>query len=186
VSLFQRDEQGKLLGRTAAEQALHEGGAWVLNDVEKLTFTGEGKSQFETLDTLVWETALSPQQFKELSLPPSRLSTAENLEFIDNPGYATHPPHLYRTWVHERFAAPFASLVMILLAAPVAARINRQGGMGKSVVVGVLLGFAYFISDGLLLAMGESGKIPPFLAAWTPLAAFASLGLAALLHEEGW
>jgi len=186
VSLFERDDEGQLLGRTLAEQALNENGTWVLNDVEKLTFTQEGKARFETLETLVWQTALTPQQFKELALPPSRLSMAENLDFIENPGYATHPPHLYRTWVHERMAAPFASLVMILLAAPVAARISRQGGMGKSVVVGVLLGFAYFIADGLLLAMGESGKIPPLLAAWTPLVAFASLGFAALLHEEGW
>jgi lipopolysaccharide export system permease protein len=186
VSLFERSEEGHLLGRISAEQAVNGDGVWTLSDVERLTFTEEGGSEFEILDTLKWDTALTPQQFKELSLPPSRLSLMENLDFIENPGYATHPPHLYRTWVHERLSAPFASLVMILLAAPVAGRLSRQGGMGKSVIIGVLLGFAYFISDGLLLAMGESGKIPPLLAAWTPLAAFASLGLAALLHEEGW
>jgi lipopolysaccharide export system permease protein len=64
--------------------------------------------------------------------------------------------------------------------------VSRQGGTGKAMAIGVLFGFAYFISDGLLLAMGESGKLPPVLATWTPPVAFACLGLGFLVNQEGW
>jgi lipopolysaccharide export system permease protein len=186
ISLFDRSSEGQLRGRTLADNAEHRNGFWVLRDVQRLTFGQDGVADFETLATWRWDTLLTPQQFRELSLPPSRLSLTENLNFIENPGYATHPPHLYKTWVHERLSAPFATFIMVLLAGPIAGRVSRQGGMGRSLALGVLFGFAFFISDGLLLAMGESGKLPPILATWTPVAAFSCLGLGLLIHQEGW
>ncbi len=42
--------------------------------------------------------------------------------------------------------------------------------------IGFGLGFLYFISDGLVMSLGETGAVPPVVAAWLPILVFASVG----------
>ena len=48
------------------------------------------------------------------------------------------------------------------------------------------LGFLYFVTDGLLMTLGEMGTISPMIAAWSPMAIFAAIGISALLKIEGY
>jgi lipopolysaccharide export system permease protein len=52
------------------------------------------------------------------------------------------------------------------------------------VVIGMALGFAYFVVDNAALAMGNFGGYPPLLAAWAPFVLFALIGETVLLRTE--
>jgi lipopolysaccharide export system permease protein len=52
--------------------------------------------------------------------------------------------------------------------------------------IGFILGFLYFIADGLVMSLGETGAVPPVLAAWMPIVVFASVGGAWLIRLEGY
>ena len=54
------------------------------------------------------------------------------------------------------------------------------------VTIGFCLGFLYFLTDGLVLALGETGAVPPLLAAWLPIVLFAAIGGAWLIRQEGY
>ena len=73
---------------------------------------------------------------------------------------------------------------MIALCVPLAVRFRRGGGVGMLFGVGVALGFAYFIFDGISLTVGELGIVPAWMAAWAPMLVFSGIAAALALRAE--
>jgi lipopolysaccharide export system permease protein len=84
----------------------------------------------------------------------------------------------------RKIASPMSSILMPLLAAIAAFGLARSGQLMARAVVGMALGFAYFVADNFALAMGNFGAYPPLLAAWGPFLLFLLLGEAVLVRTE--
>ena len=84
----------------------------------------------------------------------------------------------------HKLASPFSTLLMPLLAAIAAFGLARSGQLFMRAVIGMALGFAYFVADNFALAMGNLGAYPPFLAAWGPFLLFLLVGEAVLIRTE--
>jgi lipopolysaccharide export system permease protein len=80
--------------------------------------------------------------------------------------------------LHEKMARPFAGLVMVLIALPLAARSGRRAGMTASLGMGLAVAFLYFFVSGVSASAGRSGTIPPMLSAWTANILFTIVALA--------
>ena len=78
---------------------------------------------------------------------------------------------------------PFACIVAVLVALPLAIRFGKQGRM-----LGIALSIIVFAIYQLILlaatAFGRSGEINPYLASWLPNLIFGTLGLSTLIAEE--
>ncbi len=72
----------------------------------------------------------------------------------------------------------------VLLAAVAAFGVARSGKLFVRAVIGMALGFTYFVADNFALAMGNLGAYPPFLAAWAPFLLFFLIGEAVLIRTE--
>jgi lipopolysaccharide export system permease protein len=178
--VFQRDDYGRLEATVRAKQGRFEDGSWILSGVERLV-PGEPR---QTLATMQWPTGLRPAQLSSLAAHPSLLAIKQIMRFISTPDVGARPVHVYETWLQERFSLLLKPLLMILLAAPAANLTRRQGGMAGALGYGIAAGFAYFVADGLALAFGEAGKLPPLVAAWSPGAIFAAAGAYVVLQVE--
>lgn len=75
--------------------------------------------------------------------------------------------------LHLKIATPFAALVMILLAVPLATRGTRATSLPAAVGLGFGIGVCYFFVVGFSRALGQTGSLPPAMAAWTANALFA-------------
>ena len=53
---------------------------------------------------------------------------------------------------------------VVLLAARGAQRFSRHASQVPGIVAGIGLGFLFFVADGMVLALGESGALPPLVA----------------------
>ena len=73
---------------------------------------------------------------------------------------------------------------MCLLAAGFSMRSTRRGGVAQMIGSGVAAGFSLFVVSKVAAEFGQSGAIPPLLAAWAPAAAGMLLAMALLLHLE--
>jgi lipopolysaccharide export system permease protein len=73
---------------------------------------------------------------------------------------------------------------MPLLGAVTAFGLARSGRLFARAVIGMALGFAYFVADNFMVAMGEFGAAPPLLAAWAPFLMFFLVGETVLLRTE--
>ena len=71
-----------------------------------------------------------------------------------------------------------------MLAAVAAFGLARSGQLAIRAVIGMALGFAYFVADNFALAMGNFGAYPPLLAAWAPFALFLLIGETVLIRTE--
>ena len=67
-----------------------------------------------------------------------------------------------------QISGPLSSVLMPLLGAVAAFGLARSGKLFVRAVIGMALGFLYFVADNFALAMGNLGAYPPFLAAWAP------------------
>ena len=77
-----------------------------------------------------------------------------------------------------------SAILMPLLAGVAAFGIARSGQLFIRAVIGMALGFLYFVADNFALAMGNIGAYPPLLAAWAPFALFLLIGEMVLIRTE--
>ena len=62
--------------------------------------------------------------------------------------------------------------------------VSRVVAIKRLAVIGMALGFTYFVADNFALAMGNIGAYPPLLAAWAPFLLFLLIGEAVLIRTE--
>jgi lipopolysaccharide export system permease protein len=186
VTIFTRDESGRLVARTTANGARYRDGRWTLLGAE-IFIPAEGSGGiYRRASQQEWKTRLSPGHFRERAATPASLSLSDLYRYISTPAKGAFASYYYETTFQKRLAIPASALLMLLLAAPVAQAMRRQGGLATGITIGLGLGFLYFVTDGFSLALGEAGILPPFLAAWSPTLLFGSVGGAALLRMEGY
>lgn len=86
-------------------------------------------------------------------------------------------------WWH-RFSGPLAAILMPLLGAIAAFGLARSGQLLIRAVIGMALGFAYFVIDNAALAIGNFGGYPPLVAGWAPFLLFLLIGETVLIRTE--
>jgi lipopolysaccharide export system permease protein len=186
VTIFERHGHAVLDERLLAERALFDGTSWRLLNVQRLSLADGQDRKPEHIAEMPWGTSLTPNHLTDLTTDPATLSVAEVWRFVSHPDVGSRPADFYETWLLRKIALPLVTIMMVLLAAPVAQGLQRHGGLGAGLAVGVGLGFLYFVTDGLLMTLGEMGTISPMIAAWAPTALFAAIGISALLKIEGY
>jgi lipopolysaccharide export system permease protein len=86
-------------------------------------------------------------------------------------------------WWHK-ISGPFSAALMPLLGAVAAFGLARSGQLLVRAVIGMGLGFAYFVLDNAALAMGDFGGYAPMVAAWAPFVLFLLVGETVLIRTE--
>jgi lipopolysaccharide export system permease protein len=97
---------------------------------------------------------------------------------------AGRPTDEARAGLAHKLSGPLSTLLMPLLAAVAAFGLARSGQLLVRAVIGMALGFAYFVADNFSLAMGNAGAYPPLVAAWAPFLLFLLIGETVLIRTE--
>ena len=137
-----------------------------------------------TLGTTLWGAGVGPDQFTLARVDPNRLTFLQLRETIGQVAAANRSTATLESNLWHKLASPFSTLLMPLLAAIAAFGLARSGQLFMRAVIGMALGFAYFVADNFALAMGNLGAYPPFLAAWGPFLLFLLVGEAVLIRTE--
>jgi lipopolysaccharide export system permease protein len=178
ILLYGRDDLFK--GRIDAKTAELREGHWDLRDVWVARVDDTPKHY----DGFQQHTSLTNTDVMESFASPDTISFWDLPHFIATAEAAGFSVRRYLLHFYDVLATPVLLCTMVLLAAAFSLRVSRLGGIVQLMVGGVFSGFLlYFISD-LSLALGVSGLLPPFLAAWTSSIVAMMLGLAVLFHLE--
>lgn len=180
-TIFQRDAEGNLLGRLDVASARYDGGSWQLSDVT-VTDADGGVPHVEAARQ--WHIDLDPASLGRLNTHPRHLSFDQTWRFAGGDGQGTWAPYLYRTWLYEKLTICLVPLLMLLVAAALAQQTQRHGHVELLFLYGTALGFAFFIFNGITLAMGEVGLLPPLLAALAPLVVMAAVAGSIIYWRE--
>jgi lipopolysaccharide export system permease protein len=91
---------------------------------------------------------------------------------------------IYLVDLHLKLAVPFASLVLALLGVSLAGRVRRHPSVAGVIGVGLAAGFGYWVVLALANSLGNSGVLPPSVAAWSANGVFVLIGTAIFLGGE--
>lgn len=82
----------------------------------------------------------------------------------------------YEVEYHKRIASSFASFILTIIGASLAAR-KRKGGMGMYLGIGLALSFTYIMLQTVSASFAINAGFPPMLAAWMPNLIFIVIAL---------
>jgi lipopolysaccharide export system permease protein len=126
----------------------------------------------------------SVEDFLEVQREPEELSYAALGERIaDLTAKGIDASH-YLVDLHLKLALPFANAVLAFVAIPIAGRLRRHPSIAAIVGIGAAVGFLYWVILGLATSLGQTGTLPPLLAAWSANVVYTLLGVALYLYAE--
>lgn len=125
-----------------------------------------------------------PDQFTLSNVNADGLSFAALDRAITDLRDAGRPTKALEGALWHKLSAPLSSVLMPLLAAVAAFGLARSGKLFIRAVIGMMLGFLYFMADNFALALGNIGAYPPWLAAWAPFLLFLLIGEVLLVRTE--
>jgi lipopolysaccharide export system permease protein len=180
VEYFRRD--GDLLTAiTTAPRATQHSGGWRLTDARLFDVASGNVTSRPFLDLAQ---AVSPDRFTLATVNADGMSFRSLYRAIEDLRAAGRPTASLETVLWHKISGPLATLLMPLLASVAGFGLARSGKMFIRAVIGMGLGFAFFVADNFALAMGNIGAYPPLLAAWAPFALFLLIGEAVLIRTE--
>ena len=127
---------------------------------------------------------ITPDQFTLADVSADERSLMDLASVVDDLKVAGRPTGPLETGLWHKISGPLSSILMPLLAGVSAFGLARSGALFVRIVIGMGLGFAYFVSDNFAVAMGNLGAYPPFLAAWAPFLLFFLIGETVLIRTE--
>lgn len=175
----------------SAEKGYWRNGGWVFTNVQELVYPPVRGAlpgpPIETSLLVLSELSETPEEIaseikisriNSSSLRQVRKAQFSIREILDY--QARHPGRTVKsraleTKLHGRIAAPWTSVVVVLIALPFGAMSGRRNvfvGVASSIVIC----FTYFVLVQVGLALGTGGYVSPWLAAWGPNLLFGLAG----------
>jgi lipopolysaccharide export system permease protein len=181
VTWYVRGAGGIIREQVRSPRAVYAAPGWRLENPVRFDVASATQTRPETL--IVGED-LTPERIDLQAVD------ADALGFLELKGTITafeaagrRTDELRAKWWH-RISGPLSSMLMPLLGSIAAFGLARSGQLFVRAVIGMALGFAYFVVDNAALAMGNFGGYPPLLAAWAPFVLFALVGETVLIRTE--
>ena len=180
IRIYQRAD-GSLKQVVLAESGRLVDGAWVLQNVEIFDVA---KAEAQKLPELVVGRGIEPDRFNRIKVDGDALGFFPLMRAIDDLKAAGRRTDTLEGILWHKISGPLSALLMPLLGAVAAFGLARSGALFLRAVIGMALGFAYFVADNFALAMGNLGAYPPFIAAWAPFLLFLLIGETVLVRTE--
>jgi lipopolysaccharide export system permease protein len=178
------DRTGGVLQRVIqADRAVPNpaGGDWMLSGV---TVYSADMNAVRRLPALRGLAGVTPSQLTLAKVTPDELDYWTLKRRIHELEAAGRTADEARAGLAHKISGPLSTLLMPLLAAVAAFGLARSGQVLFRAVIGMALGFAYFVADNFSLAMGNAGAYPPLVAAWAPFFLFLLIGETVLIRTE--
>jgi lipopolysaccharide export system permease protein len=164
-----------------AERARPDGNGWLLEDVSIYDATMGAVLKRPTLRVME---GVEPERFTLAEVDPNAQDYATLRGTIAEMEQAGVNTDTAKTGLLHKLSQPLSTLLMPLLAAMAAFGLARSGKVLLRAVIGMALGFAYFVIDSFALALGNTGSYPPIVAAWAPFLLFLLIGETVLVRSE--
>lgn len=181
VSWYRRDATGRIVEQVRGPRARWANPGWRIEqpvrfDVATTTVT--------PLPDMIVARQLGPKEVAISTVEADRQSIFQltrSIEEMKVSGRRT--TKLEAAWWHK-LSGPLSAALMPLLGAVAAFGLARSGQLLVRAVIGMALGFAYFVLDNAAMAMGDFGGYPPLIAAWAPFLLFLLIGQTVLVRTE--
>jgi lipopolysaccharide export system permease protein len=181
VTWFRRDAGGMVTEQLRSDRATYAAPGWRMESPRRFEVRTTVQDR---LPSQIVAPSISPAQVMIGKVDPDGQNIFElrrSIQALKAAGRRTS--ELEGKWWHK-FSGPLSVLLMPLLGSVAAFGLARSGQLLVRAVVGMALGFAYFVVDNAALAIGSFGGYPALIAAWAPFLLFFLVGETVLVRTE--
>jgi lipopolysaccharide export system permease protein len=184
VRLFHFDQAFHLDRIVEAGEARYAGDGWVLLNGVHRKFSPDNTTEMTFFTDQATNIPLIPDDFSTSLTGNSESMTFEKIQnYIGRfqPEGISFARLL--TDYYGRLASPFVTIIMVLVGMSLGLRRSgiRGGGMAVGIGQAFIVGFCYWTTHSIAIALGRGGALAPMLAGWMANILFASFGLYLLL-----
>lgn len=182
VALWLGEENSGKRRKMVAKRGFWNGTFWEFEGVTEYLMDARGNILGEPK-------TIEKKAYPEVSISPSELSAASSQStFLTYRQLKQWTEKLKENGVdvysegvdlHNRLAAPWQGLVMMLVSIPILARTSQRRFIAFNMLIAVGIVFSYHVFGAVGTALGQAGKFFPFLSVWMANIAF---GAAACAH----
>lgn len=177
VTMFSKDKENHIHSIEYFQKLIWKNAQWVALDVEMTYFSEEHKMsryQAATLDKV--HLPLGPKFFKHIERNPDEMSIQSLYHRIKHlQAHQDMSKEQLIFW--QRLLQPLNTLLMMLLAIPFIFGPLRTSTIGAKLIVGIAMGFGFYILNQMFGFMSQVYQIKPFIGATFPLLIFTMFGI---------
>ncbi|MEZ4332363.1 MAG: LptF/LptG family permease [Myxococcota bacterium] len=181
VTLYEIGKDGLPLRRTDAAQARFLGeGNWLLDEPRTVELR-EGKhlDRLPRADHIAQFGDEAPAELETADLTPADLRAR-----LARPDLEPPAARVYRTDLQMKLAAPFACLLLPLIALFFAATGPPFPRPVQMLIASALIAVVHAIATSFAGSMGQGGSLPPWLAGWGPSLLFGLVAIAMGIRQR--
>lgn len=181
VTFYRRDAGGMVVEQLRSPRATYSEAGWKLEQPVRFDVR---ETTTEQLASATVAKGLTPSEIMISSVDADGQNLFElsrSIEALKNSGRRTSG--IEAAWWHK-ISGPLSAVLMPLLGAVAGFGLARSGQLLIRAIIGMALGFAYFVLDNAALALGNFGGYSPIVAAWAPFLLFALVGETVLVRTE--
>ena len=167
IEIFELDADGEIVSSLRAAGAIPVEGGWELQQVSKSAIYPL-PSNPRYFERLMYEGGLSQDLLQVLMIKPRKMSTGDLLAYLEFLETNRLDSSAERLILWRKLFAPITIFIMCLMVIPFVLGSQRQSSSGQRLMVGILLGLAFVVSDRLLTQLGSQLGIAPLAVALLP------------------
>ena len=164
VQWFSFDRDYKIIQLVTASEAIYSGGRWIFrHGLRKLRATGEFGPLVEKFKSLSLDIAEVPEDFVAIKTPTEEMDMISLWRSIWRSRHSGRAASEQETMLWGRILYPFlgCSLLFVGLSLTLC---RERGGLAMGFGLGLIIGFAAWITWNFALTLGKSGRVPAFFA----------------------
>jgi LPS export ABC transporter permease LptG len=172
----------EMKGRLYARSAVFQEGKWLLREGWSREFHPDGEL-FERFVEKRIALAEGPTFFVKEWKTPEQMNFAELRRLVTDLRARGYDAQELMVDLYTKTSFPLVPLTLIIIGLPFCFRIGRKGSL-YGVGIAILVAALYFLTFSATSALGGTGVMPAFLAAWAPNLIFAGTGAYLLLRTN--
>jgi len=174
VQVYRFDEKLKLNSWLSAESATFVDGAWHLVNVTDTSIEANRVKEV-THDSLAWQSSLTPEKLGVVTVKPESLSVQGLVSYLDYLEENQQDQSRYLLAFWRKIMQPLTVAVMLLVALSFIFGPLRSVSMGARIMMGVLTGLLFHITNQVFGSLSLVYQLPPVLGAVTPSLLFVAI-----------
>ncbi len=176
VFIYEFDDGQRLRVATHASTARYEQDQWVLEDITQ-SVIHEDRVEQRRIEQAVWSSVFEPSLVSVITVRPESLSAIGLLRYLAYLKGNRLSTARYELALWNKLMSPLSTGAMIFLAIPLVLGRLRAVGIGQRVLVGILVGIAFYVLQQTASQMGIVYGLAPILGAAFPTALCLGFGM---------
>jgi lipopolysaccharide export system permease protein len=176
IQIYRFNDQLKLTSWLQADKATYQKDTWLLENVTDTQITKEDIIA-KHYQNKQWQSSLTPDKLRVVTVKPEALSMTDLINYLDYLKANEQDKSRYLLAFWRKIMQPITVAVMLLVALSFIFGPLRSVSMGARIMMGVITGLLFHVSNQVLGSISLVYQLPPILGAILPSLLFILIAL---------